>query len=211
MNPYITIRPEFPADFRQTEELVRESFWNVYQPGCYEHFILKHLRQSPDYLADLSQVMELEGQLIGQITFVKGSVDLDQGGRLPVLTLGPMAIRPDYQGLGLGKKLLDSSIDLTRSLGYGCVCLEGNPDFYGQSSFVPASQYGLRHYGVPEGEAAPFFLALELQPAYLAHAAGLYQVSPVYNALEGQEAAFAAYDATFPEREKQTLPGQLFS
>ncbi|MGX7107623.1 GNAT family N-acetyltransferase [Hutsoniella sourekii] len=211
MNPKITIRSESPADCRQTEELVRESFWNVYQPGCNEHFILKHLRQSPDYLADLSRVMELEGRLIGQIAYVKGVVDLDQGGQLPVLTLGPMAIHPDYQGQGYGQLLLDKTLELARQLGYGAVCLEGNPDFYGQSGFVPANQYGLRHYAVPQGELAPFFLALELQPAYLADAAGRYQVSPAYNALEGQEAAFATYDATFPEREKQKLPGQLFS
>ena len=39
-NDYI-IRLETPADHVEVEYLIRESFWNVYRPGCLEHYVLK--------------------------------------------------------------------------------------------------------------------------------------------------------------------------
>ena len=60
------IRKEMPADYATVENLVRESFWNVYRPGCVEHYVLKHLRQTQEFVSELDFVLEMDGQIIGQ-------------------------------------------------------------------------------------------------------------------------------------------------
>ena len=60
-----SLRLEAEADYRETEALVRESFWNVYRPGCTEHYILHVLRDDSAYLPELALVMEKDGRLIG--------------------------------------------------------------------------------------------------------------------------------------------------
>ena len=62
----ITIRPERAEERTAVENLVREAFWNVYRPGCLEHYVLHQLRQDPAFALELNLVMELEGQIIGQ-------------------------------------------------------------------------------------------------------------------------------------------------
>ena len=58
----IVIRREEEKDRRAVEHLVRESFWNVYRPGCYEHFVLHKLRSDPAFVQELDLVMEKDGQ-----------------------------------------------------------------------------------------------------------------------------------------------------
>ena len=75
----ITIRLEKKEEYREVENLVRESFWNVYRPGCLEHFVLNQLRNNPDFIAELDYVMELNGRLIGQTIFTKAVIKADDG------------------------------------------------------------------------------------------------------------------------------------
>ena len=44
-----TIRVEEPRDYKTVENLTRESFWNVYRPGCTEHYVLHRYRDNPDF------------------------------------------------------------------------------------------------------------------------------------------------------------------
>ena len=61
-----TIRLEEKKDYREVENLVRESFWNVYRPGCSEHYVIHVLRDDPAFVPELDYVMEQDGKLIGQ-------------------------------------------------------------------------------------------------------------------------------------------------
>lgn len=103
----IYIRLEKEEDYRDVEELVRKSFWNVYRPGCTEHFVLKKLREDPNFISELDFVMEKNGKIIGQNVFVKDHIDLDDGSKLPIMTMGPICIANEYKRLGYGKMLLD--------------------------------------------------------------------------------------------------------
>ena len=136
-----SLRLEAEADYRETEALVRESFWNVYRPGCTEHYILHVLRDDSAYLPELALVMEKDGRLIGQAAYVQSALCADDGRRVPILTLGPIGILPGFQRQGYGRILLEASLEKAASLGWGAVCLEGNIRFYGKSGFVRASQY----------------------------------------------------------------------
>lgn len=203
----ITIRLEKKEENREVENLVRESFWNVYRPGCLEHFILNQLRNNPDFIAELDYVMELNGKLIGQNIFMKAVIKADDGRDIPIVTMGPICITPELKRKGYGKVLLDSCLDKAAKMGFGAVCFEGNVDFYGKSGFTYASKFGIRYHGIPEGEDASFFLCKELIPGYLDAITGEYETPAGYFV---DEAEAEEFDKGFPYKEKLKQPGQLF-
>ena len=203
----VIIRNETEADFRAVETLIRESFWNVYRPGCLEHYVMHVLRDDPAFIKELDFVMELDGELIGQNIFVKTRIDADDGRTVDVLTMGPIGIAPAYKRKGFGKQLLDYSLAKAAEMGFGAVLFEGNIGFYGKSGFDYARTFGIRYHDLDPDEDDSFFLCKELIPGYLTGVTGVYQTPAGYY-VDPDDAE--AFDATFPKKEKQKLPGQLF-
>ncbi len=206
----ILIRRETERDYRAVETLVRESFWNVYRPGCYEHFVLHRLRSDPAFVSELDLVLEKDGQLIGQNMFMRAVIRADDGREIPIMTMGPIGIAPAYKRQGYGKLLLDESLERAAALGCGALCFEGNIAFYGKSGFRYASEFGIRYHDLPEGADASFFLCRELIPGYLDGVRGEYGPPEGYFAAEREPEAFEAFEAQFPPKVKLRLPGQLF-
>ena len=207
MTDNITIRLEKPEDHRMVENLVREAFWNVYRPGCSEHFVIHVLRDDPAFVKELDFVMEKDGELIGQNMFMKTVIDSDDGRTVPVLTMGPICIAPELKRKGFGKKLLDFSLKEAASLGFGAVLFEGNIDFYGKSGFDYASRFGIRYHDLPEDADSSFFLCKELIPSFLNGVTGVYQTPQGYYV---DDADVEEFDKSFPPKEKLKLPGQIF-
>ena len=205
-NDYI-IRLERKEEYRNVENLVREAFWNVYRPGCLEHYVLNQLRDDEAFVPELDFVMEKSGQLIGQNMFMKANIKADDGREIPIMTMGPICIAPELKRKGYCKILLDYSLEKAAVLGCGAVCFEGNIDFYGKSVFTLASNFGIRYHGLPEGEDASFFLCKELVPGYLNGITGEYATPRGYFVNEDEAEAF---DKSFPYKKKEKLPGQLF-
>ena len=210
MKENIVIRRETEADHVAVENLVRESFWNVYRPGCLEHFVLHRLREDAAFVPELDFVLEKDGELIGQNMFMRAHIQTDDGRQIPVMTMGPICIAPAYKRQGYGKRLLDYSLIQAAALGCGALCFEGNIDFYGKSGFTYAHDLHIRYRDLPEGADDSFFLCRELIPGYLSGVAGEYGPPEGYFAAEREREAFAAFDALFPPKEKKQLPGQLF-
>ena len=209
MKENIIIRRETEHDYRAVEHLVRETFWNVYRPGCLEHYVLYRFRSSPAFIPELDFVMERDGRLIGQNMFVRACIRSDDSREIPILAMGPIGITPELQRQGYGKRLLDHSLKKAAALGHGAVCFEGNIDFYGKSGFTCASAFGIRYHGLPDGANASFFLCKELIPGYLKGVRGEYTPPEGYFVAEREPEAFERYDAQFPAKEKLKLPGQL--
>ena len=201
------IRPEREEEYGRTESLVREAFWNVYRPGCSEHYVLHVLRDDPAFVKELDLVMEQDGRLIGQNMFMRTVIGADGGGTVPVLTMGPICIAPPLQRRGCGKKLLDCSLERAAELGFGAVLFEGNIGFYGKSGFDYGRNFGIRCHDLPEGADDSFFLCRELIDGYLDGVRGVYQTPGGYCV---PDAEVEAFDRAFPPREKLKLPGQLF-
>lgn len=201
------IRLERKDEHREVENLVREAFWNVYRPGCLEHYVLHCLRNDPAFIPELDFVMERDGKLIGQNVFMRASIAADDGRTIPIMTMGPICIAPECKRQGYGKILLDYTIEKAAELGAGALCFEGNIDFYGKSGFTYASEFGVRYHGLPEGEDASFFLCRELIPGYLNGITGVY-ATPAGYFVDEEEAE--AFDREFPTKQKLKLPGQLF-
>ena len=203
----LTIRLEKKEEQREVENLIRESFWNVYRPGCYEHYVMHTLRDDPAFVKQLNFVMEKDGKLIGQNMFMRTIIKADNGSEIPVLTMGPICITPELKRQGYGKKLLDYSLEKAKELGFGAVLFEGNIDFYGKSGFDYGRNFGIRYHDLPEDADDSFFLCKELRVGYLDGVLGVYQTPQGYYVSEEDVNEF---DKEFPPKEKQKLPGQIF-
>ena len=201
------IRPETAGDYSAVENLIRESFWNVYRPGCSEHYVIHVLRDDPAFVKNLDFVMEKDGELIGQNMFMRTIIDADDGRTIDVLTMGPICITPDLKRKGYGKILLDHSLEKAAEMGFGAVLFEGNIDFYGKSGFDYARNFGIRYHDLPEGADDSFFLCKELIPGYLNDVTGVYQTPAGYYV---EDADVEEFDKAFPHKEKLKLPGQIF-
>jgi len=201
------IRLEKIDERREVETLVRESFWNVYRPGCLEHYVLHQLRNDPAFVPELNFVMEKDGRIIGQNVFMRASIKADDGRDIPIMTMGPICIANEYKRQGYGKTLLDYSLEKAAELGCGALCFEGDINFYGKSGFAFASRYGIRYHGLPEGADASFFLCKELIPGYLEGITGEYSTPEGYFVDEREAEKF---DKEFPPKEKLKLPTQIF-
>lgn len=233
------IRLEKKSEQFDVESLTRESFWNVYRPGCLEHYVLHCLRDDPAFIPELNFVMEQEGRLIGQCICMRAELNVregvagtgamagamagtgvgEQSGTVPIMTLGPIGIHPDFKRKGYGKALLDYTLEKASHMGFGAVCFEGNIDFYGKSGFDYASSFGISYHGLPEGEDASFFLCKELIPGFLAQkrhklaSPSCGQFWAEYSTPQGyfvDESKAEEFDALFPPKEKLKLPGQLW-
>lgn len=207
MNKNIVIRLEKKEERHEVENLVRESFWNVYRPGCLEHFVLHELRNDADFVPQLDLVMLLDGRIIGQNVFVRAAIKSDSGEDLPIMTMGPICIAPEFKRQGYGKILLDYSLERAKEMGCGAVCFEGSVGFYGKSGFTYASEFGIRYHGLPEGADQSFFLCKELAAGYLDGVTGEYSTPAGYFV---DEAAAEEFDKRFPPKEKLKLDGQIF-
>ena len=224
----MNIRLEQPEDYREVENLTREAFWNVYAPGCVEHYVLNQYRSNPDFIPELDFVMESplptsprggEGKpkIIGHVMFSKAKILLDslpsgrlEGARaLEGATFGPISIHPDYKRKGYGLKLLQYALKKAREMGIGFICMEGNIDFYKHAGFVVASTLGIHYHAEPKDAEVPYFLAIELIPGYLNGIEGTYHTPKGYYVAFENKEAFEAYEATFPQKEKKQHEGQL--
>ncbi|MBQ6215474.1 MAG: N-acetyltransferase [Oscillospiraceae bacterium] len=201
------IRLERKEDYSEVENLVRESFWNVYRPGCSEHYVIHVLRDDPAFVKRLDFVMEKNGHIIGQNMFMRTVIDADDGCEISVLTMGPICITPELKRKGYGKALLDYSLENAAKLGFGAALFEGNIMFYGKSGFDYARNFGIRYHDLPEGEDDSFFLCKELIPGYLDSVTGIYRTPQGYYVKDSDVEEF---DKRFPAKEKLKLPGQIF-
>lgn len=210
MNENYVIRLERKEEYREVENLVRDSFFNVYRPGCYEHFVLHKLRDDSKFVKELDFVMEQDGEIIGQNIYVKTVIHCDDNKDKEILTMGPICIKNELKRKGYGKILLDYSLKKAKDLGFGAVLFEGNIQFYGNSGFTYAKDFGIRYPGLSESDDSSFFLCKELILDYLSDITGVYETPKGYFVCEEFPEEFNKYEESFPYKEKLKLPTQLF-
>lgn len=203
----ITFRLEEEKDYEIVENLVRDSFWNVYQPGCVEHLLIHNLRNAIDFVKELDFVMEKDGEIIGQNVFVRAVIQAKDGRVIPCLTMGPISVREDLKRKGYGKILLDYTLNKARELGYGAVLIEGNIEFYKNCGFDYSRNFGISYNGLEEGDDDSFFLCCELIPGYFDNVEGVYKTPDSYLI---DDKKLEEFDKKFAPKEKLKLPGQLF-
>ncbi|WP_243249641.1 N-acetyltransferase [Clostridium sp. D46t1_190503_E9] len=109
----LIIRKEREDDYFNVEYMTKKAFWNLHIPGCDEHYLVHMLRKSDDYVEELSRVAEINGEIVGLIMYSKSYVT-DGINKTEVLTFGPLCVESSYQNKGIGKALLETTMDLAR-------------------------------------------------------------------------------------------------
>lgn len=134
----IEIREEKISEQRETENVVREAFWNVYSPGCSDHYLVHQIRQCPAYIPQLNLVAVKNETIVGHVINIKSYISGDDGRNYEVISLGPISVLPQYQRTGVGSKLISEVKKIAKQSGYRAILLYGNPAFYLQQGFEPA-------------------------------------------------------------------------
>ena len=201
----IVIRLENKEDYRAVEELTREAFWNVYKPGADEHYFVHKMRTHPDFIPELAFVLELDGEIIGNIMYTKAWIENRQSERREILSFGPICVAPKYQRMKLGKLLIEHSFNRAREMGYDTVIVFGNPGNYVSRGFVGCKKKNVSF--VVDGNFPTALLVAELVPGVLDGRRWMYLPSTAADCCE-DTAGVEAFDATFPKREKKWMPSQ---
>jgi predicted N-acetyltransferase YhbS len=64
---------------------------------------LNRLRTDAAFVPELDFVMEKDGKLIGQNIFMRASIKADDGRDIPIMTMGPICIAPEFKRQDTGK------------------------------------------------------------------------------------------------------------
>ena len=198
----LILRNAKKEDYRTVEQLVREAFWNLYVPGCSEHYVLHNLRKSSDFIPELDFVAEQGGQIVGQIAYSRGTIKGRQGEEKEVMTFGPVSVLPAFQKRGIGSTLIIHTIALARDMGYSAICIYGDPRYYSRFGFRCAEKYEIK---TADNKFAVALQVLELRQGALNNVSGRFIESTAFAV---DETEFAQYDATFPLKEKRETDSQ---
>jgi predicted N-acetyltransferase YhbS len=202
MNKTIHIRNEQEADYARVEEITRKAFWNLYIPGCNEHYLVHVMRSHKDFLPELDLVIEADHQVIGNIMYTKAKLVDESGAQKDILTFGPVCILPEYQRAGFGKKLMEYSFTQAAALGYDVIVIFGNPGNYVSRGFKSCKKYNVC---LENGTYPSAMMVKELKPGALDGRKWVYHQSPVYE-IDEQEAE--RFDESLERMEKKCLPCQ---
>ena len=203
MNQNVIIRNETPADYEAVEVMTRRAFYNLYVPGCNEHYLVRVIRTHPDFVPELDLVLELEGRIIGNVMYTKTRLVDEAGEEKNILTFGPVCIAPEYQRLGYGKLLLEHSFERALALGYDVIVIFGNPNNYVSRGFISCKK---RNISLSNGVCPSAMMVKELKPDVLDGRKWVYHQSAVFDDLD--EAAAERYDQTLEPMEKKFQPSQ---
>lgn len=198
----LNIRNERESDYKIVEDITRKAFYNVYVPGCMEHYLVHIMRGHEDFIPELDFVIELDGQIVGNIMYTKAKLTDEGGTEKEIVTFGPVSILPKYQRKGYGKMLIEHSLKRAAELGYEAVVIMGSPANYVGSGFQCCRKYNI----CVEKEKYPAaMLVKELKPGALDGKLWFYSDSPVMNVDEREAQAF---DDGLEKMEKKWMPSQ---
>ncbi len=197
------IRKVFQNEYRITENITREAFWNVYKPGCGEHLVLYNLRKSSNYINDLDLVAIYENEIVGQIISSKAKVIDSFNNEKEILCVGPLSVLPSFQKRGIGARLLNKSIILARKLNFKGMILFGNPDYYHRFGFKNAKEFEIT---TKENQNFEPFMAMELYQHSLSDVKGKFIEDNGFNVNDSE---LIEFEKQFPHKEKLITDSQL--
>lgn len=196
------IRNEEKRDYQAVEELTRRAFYNLYVPGCVEHYLVHIMREHEDFIPELDFVLEEDGRIIGNIMYTKTKLVDETGRKKEILTFGPVCVEPDLQRQGYGKQLMEHSFTKAVELGYDTIVIFGSPANYVSRGFQSCQKFQVHVEG---GKYPAAMLVKELIPGALTGHQWTYSDSPVM-AISEEEAR--RYDDTLPPMERRHQPSQ---
>ena len=201
-NGMLDIRNERKEDYSIVEEITRKAFYNVYVPGCMEHYLVHVMRDHEDFIPELDFVLERDGQVIGNIMYTKAKLTDEDGTEKEILTFGPVSVLPEYQRNGYGKLLINHSCQKAAELGYDVIVILGSPANYVSCGFQCCKKYNVCVEG---GKYPAAMLVKELKEGALDGRKWIYYQSPAFEIDEDQAQRF---DDSLEKMEKKVQPSQ---
>ena len=198
----LNIRNERESDYKNVEDITRKAFYNVYVPGCMEHYLVHIMREHEDFIPELDFVIELDGQIVGNIMYTKAKLTDEGGTEKEIVTFGPVSVLPEHQRKGYGKILIEYSLKCAAELGYEAVVIIGSPANYVSSGFQCCRKYNVC---VEKDKYPAAMLVKELKPGALDGRLWFYSDSPVMIVDEKKAQAF---DDNLEKMEKRWMPSQ---
>jgi len=198
----LNIRNEKETDYKLVEDITRKAFYNMYIPGCIEHYLVHIMRGHEDFIPELDFVLELDGKVIGNIMYTKAELTDEEGSKKEIVTFGPVSVLPEHQRNGYGKMLIEHSLNRAAELGYEAVVIFGSPSNYVSSGFKCCKKYNVC---VEKGKYPAAMLVKELKPGTLDGRLWFYSDSPVMSIDEGKAREF---DDSLEKMEKRWMPSQ---
>lgn len=172
----LTIREEEIKDYNEVEKVVEESFKTAEFSDKDEHNLVRRLRKSNEFIKELSLIVEEENKILGHVLLTKALIN-GEDTSFEALALAPLAVLPEYQKSGIGKKLMNKAIERARELGYKSIVVLGHEKYYPKFGFEKASKYGVKApFEVPD-EA---YMILELLPGGLNGVSGIVEYSKAF-------------------------------
>lgn len=193
----IKIRSEEPKDYRVVEEIAREAFWNLYFPGCHEHFVVHKMRQHEDFIRELSFVIEVDGKVEGAIFYTHSKIVSEDNKEYKMISFGPVFISPNHHRKGLGRELITHSIKVAKEMDHRAILTLGYPYHYEPYGFLGGKKYNI---SMPDGKFYIGLLALPLYQGALDNMSGYAVFSDI---LEATDDEVEEFDNSFPAKEKR--------
>ena len=191
----ILLRLEEEKDYKIVEKLTREAFWNNHVPGCDEHLLIHKLRKSSEFVNELDFVAIYDNKIVGNIVYVKSKV-INNNEENVVLTFGPLSVLPSYQNNGIGGKLINHTVKLSKEMGYKGIIIYGDPKYYKRFGFKESKHYKITN---KDKKYSVALLVLELYPNALNGTEGIFDEGKVY---EVDKNELEEFDKMFPKKEK---------
>ena len=200
----VIIRLEEEKDHRIVENIHREAFWNQSEPGAREHYFAHCLREHEDFVPELDFVVEIGGEVVGNIMYSKTRLVDESENEKQILSFGPIAILPSHSRRGYGKMLIERTSKKAKEMGWDVVAIFGNPDNYVSSGFKSCLKYNV----CLEDDFYPAALLIkELSEGALDGRKWYFKGSDAEKCV-GDDEKFEAFDAQFPPKEKCWQPSQ---
>ncbi len=150
----LEIRQENKKDYAEVYNVIKKAFMSAEHCDGNEQDLVVNLRESNNFIPELSLVAIDDNKIVGYILFTKIRI-----GKYEELALAPLAVLPEYQKQGIGKKLIEEGHKKAKKLGYQYSIVLGSERYYPKLGYVPASQYGIKApFEVPNEN----FMAIEL-------------------------------------------------
>ncbi len=198
----IEIRMETEADWYNVERMTQHAFWNKFNPGCDEHYLVHQLRRDKDYLPELSRIALKDGVVIGCIMYSKARI-VDGADTHEILTFGPLCVEPEWQGCGVGEALLRETMRIAAEKGYKGIVIFGEPDYYPRIGFKTCDKF---HITTADGKNSDSFMGIELVEGGMKGIKGRFYEAEVFERLPKEEVE--EYNKKFPKLRKLNFPGQ---
>ena len=135
----LEIRQENKEDYEEIYNLVKTAFETAEHSDGNEQNLVVALRDSNNFIPQLSLVAVQDNKIVGYILFTKIKI-----GKYEELALAPLAILPEYQRQGIGKQLIEKGHQIAKKLGYHYSVVLGSQTYYPKSGYVPAIEYGIK-------------------------------------------------------------------